>query len=400
MNTISGSVTSPKGFQASGISAGIKLPEDKDLALIFSKVPCNTAGVFTRNQVKAAPLLVTQEHMAEGHPQAVVINSGNANCCTGAQGMKDARRMAEVAADAMGLRVKNVLVASTGVIGVQLPMEVVEPGIRKAVQCLSESGGEDAAAAIMTTDTVPKQAAVQFRAGGKIVSQGGIAKGSGMIAPNMGTMLSFLTTDAEVEPGLLKVLLSESVDKSYNMVTVDGDTSTNDTVILMANGESGFRVDSEGSREAEIFREGLNALTVDLAKKIAMDGEGATKFVTVRVTSARHFPDAKAVGMAIANSNLVKTAIFGRDPNWGRILCAAGYSGVDLDPNRVKVSMAGIPIFVHGGTVPFDHGKAIEALSARDVLIEIDLGEGSESAEAYTCDFSYEYVKINAEYTT
>ncbi len=314
--------------------------------------------------------------------------------------MKDARRMAEVAAEALGLRVKDVLVASTGVIGVQLPMDKVEPGILRAVPRLSESGGEDAAAAIMTTDTVPKQGAVQFQAGGKTVSLGGIAKGSGMIAPNMGTMLSFLTTDAEVEPGVLRDLLSESVDKSYNMVTVDGDTSTNDTVILMANGESGFRVDSEGSGEAKMFRDGLNALTVDLAKKIAMDGEGATKFVTVRVTSARHLPDAKVVGMAIANSNLVKTAIFGRDPNWGRILCAAGYSGVDLDPNRVKVSMAGVPIFAHGGPVLFDHGKAIEALSAKDVLIEVDLGEGTESAEAYTCDFSYEYVKINAEYTT
>jgi glutamate N-acetyltransferase/amino-acid N-acetyltransferase len=219
-----------------------------------------------------------------------------------------------------------------------------------------------------------------------------------MIAPNMGTMLSFLTTDAEVEPGLLKSLLKGAVDRSYNMVTVDGDTSTNDTVILMANGASGVRVSAPA--DEELFRQGLSALTLDLAKQIARDGEGATKFVTVRVTSARNFADAKTVALSVANSNLVKTAIFGRDPNWGRILCAAGYSGAELDPNRVRVSMVGILIFANGTPVPFDKPKAIEAMSARDVLIEIDLGDGSEGVEAYTCDFSYDYVKINAEYTT
>ncbi len=398
MNTIPGSVTSPKGFQAAGIAAGIKASGNKDLALIFSETPCSAAGVFTLNRVKAAPVFVTQERLRDGRAQAVVVNSGNANCCTGAQGMADARRMAEVTAEALKLRAEDVLVGSTGVIGVPLPMGVVEKGIRRVVLALSPTGGDDAAEAIMTTDTVPKKAAVRAEVGGGTVTLGGMAKGAGMIAPNMGTMLSFLTTDAEVEPGLLRSLLKGAVDRSYNVVTVDGDTSTNDTVILMANGASGVRV--EGATAEGLFRQALAALTLDLARQIARDGEGATKFVTVRVTSARNFEDAKTVALSVANSNLVKTAIFGRDPNWGRILCAAGYSGAELDPNRVKVSMVGIPIFANGTPVPFDKPKAVEALSAKEVLIEIDLGDGSEAVEAYTCDFSYDYVKINAEYTT
>jgi len=398
LNTIPGSVTSPKGFQAAGIAAGIKASGNKDLALIFSETPCSAAGVFTLNRVKAAPVFVTQERLRDGRAQAVVVNSGNANCCTGAQGMADARRMAEVTAEALKLRAEDVLVGSTGVIGVPLPMEAVERGIRRIVPALSPTGGDDAAEAIMTTDTVPKKAAVRAEVGGGTVTLGGMAKGAGMIAPNMGTMLSFLTTDAEVEPGLLRSLLKGAVDRSYNVVTVDGDTSTNDTVILMANGASGVRV--EGATAEGLFRQALAALTLDLARQIARDGEGATKFVTVRVTSARNFEDAKTVALSVANSNLVKTAIFGRDPNWGRILCAAGYSGAELDPNRVKVSMVGIPIFANGTPVPFDKPKAVEALSAKEVLIEIDLGDGSEAVEAYTCDFSYDYVKINAEYTT
>jgi len=398
LNTIPGSVTSPKGFQAAGIAAGIKASGNKDLALIFSETPCSAAGVFTLNRVKAAPVFVTQERLRDGRAQAVVVNSGNANCCTGAQGMADARRMAEVTAEALKLRAEDVLVGSTGVIGVPLPMGVVEKGIRRVVLALSPTGGDDAAEAIMTTDTVPKKAAVRAEVGGGTVTLGGMAKGAGMIAPNMGTMLSFLTTDAEVEPGLLRSLLKGAVDRSYNVVTVDGDTSTNDTVILMANGASGVRV--EGATAEGLFRQALAALTLDLARQIARDGEGATKFVTVRVTSARNFEDAKTVALSVANSNLVKTAIFGRDPNWGRILCAAGYSGAELDPNRVKVSMVGIPIFANGTPVPFDKPKAVEALSAKEVLIEIDLGDGSEAVEAYTCDFSYDYVKINAEYTT
>ncbi len=398
MNTIPGSVTSPQGFKAAGIAAGIKASGNKDLALIFSETPCSAAGVFTLNRVKAAPVLVMQEYLRDGRAQAVVVNSGNANCCTGDQGMADARRMAAVTAEALGLKAEDVLPGSTGVIGVPLPMSVVEKGIRQIAPMLSPTGGDEAAEAIMTTDTVPKKVAIQVQIGGKTVTLGGMAKGAGMIAPNMGTMLSFLTTDVKMEPELLKSLLKGAVDRSYNMVTVDGDTSTNDTVILMANGASGVEV--KVAADVELFRKALSELTLDLAKQIARDGEGATKFVTVRVTSARVFADAKTVALSVANSNLVKTAIFGRDPNWGRILCAAGYSGAELDPNRVRVSMVGIPIFANGTPVPFDKPKAIEALSARDVLIEIDLGDGSENVEAYTCDFSYDYVKINAEYTT
>lgn len=398
MNTIPGSVTSPQGFKAAGIAAGIKASGNKDLALIFSETPCSAAGVFTLNRVKAAPVLVMQEYLRDGRAQAVVVNSGNANCCTGDQGMADARRMAAVTAEALGLKAEDVLPGSTGVIGVPLPMSVVEKGIRQIAPMLSPTGGDEAAEAIMTTDTVPKKVAIQVQIGGKTVTLGGMAKGAGMIAPNMGTMLSFLTTDVKMEPELLKSLLKGAVDRSYNMVTVDGDTSTNDTVILMANGASGVEV--KVAADVELFRKALSELTLDLAKQIARDGEGATKFVTVRVTSARVFADAKTVALSVANSNLVKTAIFGRDPNWGRILCAAGYSGAELDPNRVRVSMVGIPIFANGTPVPFDKPKAIEALSARDVLIEIDLGDGSENVEAYTCDFSYDYVKINAEYRT
>ena len=398
MTTIPGSVTSPQGFKAAGIAAGIKASGNKDLALIFSETPCSAAGVFTRNRVKAAPVLLCQSHLADGRAQAVIVNSGNANCCTGERGMADARRMAALTAEGLQLKPEDVLVGSTGVIGVHLPMAVVEQGIRRILPALSPTGGDDAAEATMTTDTVPKKAAVRVQIGGRTVTLGGMAKGAGMIAPNMGTMLSYLTTDAAVEPGLLQTLLKAVVDRSYNMVTVDGDTSTNDTVILMANGASGVRVTA--SADADRFREALMALTLDLAKQIARDGEGATKFVTVRVTSARNFSDARTVAMSVANSNLVKTAIFGRDPNWGRILCAAGYSGAEIDPNRVKVSMVGIPIFADGGPVPFDKPKAIEALATREVLIEIDLGDGAEAVEAYTCDFSYDYVKINAEYTT
>ncbi|MSS72332.1 MAG: bifunctional glutamate N-acetyltransferase/amino-acid acetyltransferase ArgJ [Candidatus Latescibacteria bacterium] len=398
MNTIPGSVTSPQGFKAAGIAAGIKASGNKDLALIFSETPCSAAGVFTLNRVKAAPVFLCQSHLADGRAQAVVVNSGNANCCTGDQGMADARRMAAVTAEALGLKAEDVLPGSTGVIGVPLPMAVVEKGIRQIAPMLSPTGGDEAAEAIMTTDTVPKKVAIQVQIGGKTVTLGGMAKGAGMIAPNMGTMLSFLTTDVKMEPELLKSLLKGAVDRSYNMVTVDGDTSTNDTVILMANGASGVEV--KVAADVELFRKALSELTLDLAKQIARDGEGATKFVTVRVTSARVFADAKTVALSVANSNLVKTAIFGRDPNWGRILCAAGYSGAELDPNRVRVSMVDIPIFANGTPVPFDKPKAIEALSARDVLIEIDLGDGSEGVEAYTCDFSYDYVKINAEYTT
>ena len=398
MNTIPGSVTSPQGFKAAGIAAGIKASGNKDLALIFSETPCSAAGVFTLNRVKAAPVLVMQEYLRDGRAQAVVVNSGNANCCTGDQGMADARRMAAVTAEALGLKAEDVLPGSTGVIGVPLPMSVVEKGIRQIAPMLSPTGGDEAAEASMTTATGPKTVAIPVQIGGTTVTLGGMAPGAGMIAPNMGTMLSFLTTDVKMEPELLKSLLKGAVDRSYNMVTVDGDTSTNDTVSLMANGASGVEV--KVAADVELFRKALSELTLDLAKQIARDGEGATKFVTVRVTSARVFADAKTVALSVANSNLVKTAIFGRDPNWGRILCAAGYSGAELDPNRVRVSMVGIPIFANGTPVPFDKPKAIEALSARDVLIEIDLGDGSENVEAYTCDFSYDYVKINAEYTT
>jgi glutamate N-acetyltransferase/amino-acid N-acetyltransferase len=312
--------------------------------------------------------------------------------------LADARQTAREVARELDIAPENVLVNSTGVIGVPLPMENIRAGIPAAVRDLRDDGWVDASAAIMTTDTVPKLASAQFRLDGRAVTICGIAKGAGMIAPDMATMLGFVATDAAVDPGRLETCLRVATDRSFNCITVDGDRSTNDTVLLLANGAACERPLSGG--EIESFQKGLNAVCGSLARQIARDGEGATKLITIRVAGAASTRDARTIGLSVGNSNLVKTAVFGRDPNWGRILCAIGYAGVPVEPYKISVSMAGIPIYGNGGGLPFDSEEAIRALSGTDVDIEINLDQGEENATIYTCDLTYDYVRINAEYTT
>lgn len=396
---VDGGVTAAAGFQASGVKARIKY-DKKDVAVIYSEVPAAAAGVFTTNKVKAAPVLLSMEHLADGSARAVVVNSGYANACTGDDGMAIAREMAAVTAQGLKIKPSEVIVASTGVIGQQIPMDRLIPGITLAIGALSAAGGGDAAEAIMTTDTVPKEAAVQFQLAGRTVTIGGIAKGSGMINPNMATMLSFLTSDADIAPDMLKKALKYAADRSFNMVTVDGDTSTNDTLVILANGMAGnARIEREDENFAA-FRDALLEVCAALAKMIARDGEGATKFVEIQVLNAASFEDGKAVAMAVANSNLVKTAIFGEDANWGRIICAVGYSGVSIDPGKIDIFLGDEKMAENGSGLIFSEDRAKQILQGREVTITIDLHLGETNVTAWTCDFSYDYVKINADYRT
>lgn len=398
MDILENTIKPPKGFKATGIHCGLKPNGAKDFALIVSDRPATAAGMFTTNRVFAAPVAVNREHLQNGQAQVIVVNSKNANACTGEQGLKDARQTAKWAADKMGCAPEDVLVNSTGVIGVPLPTDKIQKGIEIGFPELSENGWDDAAQAIMTTDTVPKKASVQLTLGGKKVTLSGITKGAGMIAPNMATMLGFVATDAKLTPDQTQIALQKAVVQSFNCITVDGDMSTNDTVLFLANGAADNSPLSED--EFQTFQTALNALCESLAKQIARDGEGATKLITIRVKNAKNFADARTIGLSVANSSLVKTAVFGRDPNWGRILCAVGYAGVEIHPQKVDVSMAGIPIFSQGSGLAFDKQAAIDALGATDIDIDINLNDGSASATIYTCDFTYDYVRINAEYTT
>lgn len=393
-----GNITSPKGFKAAGIHVGVKPGSaEKDLALVYSEEPASAAAVYTTNRVQAAPIQVDREHLQDGRARAVVLNSGNANACTGAQGLENARRMCHQTAQALKLQTDEVLVCSTGVIGVQLPIETIEKGIPAAAAALAADGGADAAQAIMTTDTVPKTYAVELASGLRV---GGMAKGAGMIAPNMATMLAVAATDAAVAPGLLREMLNQATKRSFNCVTVDGDMSTNDTLIALANGAAGAPLIAGEGPTADEFYAGLEEVCRQLARQIARDGEGATKLVAIQVQNAQSEEEARKVGLAVANSSLVKTAVFGCDPNWGRILCAVGYSGADVDPARVQVSLCGTPIYGGGAGRDFDKEKLIAAMREKDIPIHIDLQQGRAEAEIYTCDLSYEYVRINAEYTT
>lgn len=403
---VDGGVTAPQGFQAAGVSAGIKKNGKRDLALIYAEKPCSAAGVFTQNLVKAAPVLLDMEHLekTQGRAQAIVVNSGNANACTGAQGRQDALTMAELAAAKLGLAPEEVLVASTGVIGQPLPMEKVKQGIELAVAALSKAGGREAVEAIMTTDTKPKEIAVSFSLQGREVTLGAMAKGAGMIHPNMATMLCFITTDAAVAPEALHRALQRAVDATFNMLTVDGDTSTNDSVLVLANGLAGNEELNEGSDGYEDFVEALTYVCRDLARKIAADGEGATKLLEVVVKNAPSLQDARLVAKAVASSNLVKTALFGEDANWGRVLCAAGYSGARFDPEKVDIylqSRAGrIQTAARGAGLPFDEEAAARILKEQEITFVLDLQAGDAEATAYSCDFSYDYVRINADYRT
>jgi len=396
---IAGGVTAAPGFLASGIHCGIKKVKAPDLALIFSKEPCTAAGLFTTNRAIAAPVRLTQEHIKSRMLQAIVANSGNANACTGPPGEAIAREMAELAARHLGIAPEQVAVASTGVIGEFLPLEAIQSGISQAVKALSPKGSRNAARAIMTTDRRPKEAALRANVGGRMVTLGGIAKGSGMIHPNLATMLAFITTNAAVEPAMLQQMLSVATERSFNMITVDGETSTNDMLICLANGKAG-NPDLNKSPEARaIFQEILDTVCVTLAKEIARDGEGSTKFVEIVVQHAESFKQAKAIAMNVARSNLVKTAFFGEDVNWGRIMAAIGAAGVEVDPGRIHLSFDQVRLVENGvGLGPAAERQAMKVLKKKSFALTIDLNAGDVSATAWTCDLSYDYIKINASY--
>lgn len=401
MKKIDGYVTAPKGFVAAGVKSGIKKSGKEDVAVILSQVPAAVGAVFTQNMMASPSVLVSKEIAKNDYIRAIVVNAGNANACTGEQGIKDASMMAELTAKAVGSNKEEVLVCSTGVIGHFLPMDKIENGINAAVKALSVEGGESAAEAIQTTDTFVKKNAYEFELSGKTVTIAGIAKGSGMIHPNMATMLTFITTDAAVEPSLLKKMTKYVADRSFNMVVVDGDTSTNDTMIVMANGQAqNSLIDSENHPDYQTFLQAFLTISQDLAKLIARDGEGATKFLAVNVTGANDFVEAKAVAMAIAKSPLVKTAFFGQDPNWGRIVCAAGYSGVNFLPEKMSVALNNVTIFKNGMSIKADEKQLQDIMEQKDIEVQVTLGQGEAEATVWTCDFSYDYVKINAEYHT
>lgn len=347
-------VTFAKGFVAAGVKAGIKKSGNLDVAVIYTKTKAAVAGTFTQNKVAAAPVYVSKEVVATGSAHAIVANAGCANACTGQQGLDNAYKMAQIAADELGVNADDVIVGSTGVIGVNLPMDKLEAGIKNAVANLSIDGSDDAGKAIITTDTYSKSVTCEFELSGKTVRMGAIAKGSGMIRPNMATMLCYITTDIAIEQSILQKAVSACVEKSFNMISVDGDMSTNDMVIVLANGEANNEKITEENADYKIFFDKLMMLCTELAKQIAADGEGASKFLTINVKGAKSFADAKTVGMAIANSPLVKTAFFGEDPNWGRVICAVGYSGVDMVPEKTVVKFGGITIFANGTGATYD----------------------------------------------
>jgi len=387
------------GFLAGSVEAAIKKPGRADLALIYSETPAVSAAVFTTNSVKAAPVLLDMEVARKGKARAVVANSGNANACTGARGMKDALNMAHLSAEALGVDTSDVFVASTGVIGNPMPMDRVKAGIAKLPGALSAHGWEAAARAVMTTDTAMKIHGVKLDIGGSEVSILGIAKGSGMINPNMATMLCFVATNAAIERPALKAALKDSVDTSFHCITVDGDTSTNDTVIVLANGLAYNPVIKKGTKEYAVFKAALDEVLLGLAKMIVKDGEGATKFVEVAIEGAKDAKDAAKAAKAIANSPLVKTALFAADPNWGRIICAAGYSGAAMDPDGTEIWFDKVCMVKGGvGQGPKLEAKAAKVMKKPEYKLTVKLGAGSASARVYTTDFSYEYVKINAEY--
>ena len=405
MKCIDGGVTSAKGFQAAGIAAGIKKGNTKDMAMIYSEKPCTTAGTFTTNLVKAAPVKWDQKVVYEApYTQAVVCNSGIANACTGAEGYGYCEATAKAAAEVLDIPKESVLVASTGVIGQQLPMEKLEAGVKKLAPVLSgaRQAGILAAESIMTTDTVRKEAAVEIELSGKTVTIGGMCKGSGMIHPNMCTMLGFVTTDAAIEKQLLQEALSEVVADTYNMISVDGDTSTNDTVLVLANGMAENPVITEKNEDYETFKGALKYVNTSLAKQIAADGEAASALFEVKIIGAETKEQAVVLSKSVITSNLTKAAIFGHDANWGRILCAMGYSGAQFDPDKVDLafeSSAGhIQIIENGVAVNYSEEEATRILSENYVTAIADLKMGQETAIAWGCDLTYDYVKINADY--
>ena len=405
MEIITGGVTAAKGFMAAGVEAGIKYQNRKDMAMVYSKTPCRAAGVFTTNVVKAAPVLWDKEVVeSEWEAQAIVVNSGIANACTGKLGYEYCRETAGAAADALEISPQSVLICSTGVIGMQLPMEKMTEGVRMLAKAIKpgEEAGTDAAKAIMTTDTRNKQVAVKVTIGGKEVTIGGMCKGSGMIHPNMCTMLAFVTTDVNISKKLLQEALSAHVQDTFNMVSVDGDTSTNDTLLVLANGQAGNHEITEKGADYDTFVEALHYVNETLAKKIAGDGEGATALFEVKVIHADNKEDAKTLAKSVITSSLTKAALFGHDANWGRILCALGYSGAKFDPEAIELyleSSAGkILIFKDGMAADYSEEEATRILSCSEVTALVDMKMGEAEATAWGCDLTYDYVKINADY--
>jgi len=398
---LTGGVTAVPGILASGIAAGIKPSGKKDLALLYSSSPARAAAVFTSNQVKGAPVLVSQEHVKSGVAQAIVASSGCSNVCTGEQGMRDAREMTKVVGDLLRIPARQVLIASTGVIGQPLPMDRIRAALPKLVKALSPQGGHAAAEAIMTTDTRPKEAAVKVEVNGRPITIGGIAKGVGMIEPHLATMFCFLTTDAAVAPAALRSALKRSVDDSFNRITVDSDQSTSDTVAILANGLAETAPLDAGSRGFRQFTRALGAVTTRLARMLVEDGEGATRLVTVAVRGARTRRDAVAVARSVANSPLVKTAINGQDPNWGRIMMAIGKSPARVEADKIAVAFED-ELLVERGMLRdgAKHERIRETMTRPAYTITIDLGLGRGEAHVFTCDLSEEYVRINAKYTT
>ena len=404
MKVIEGGVCAAKGFSANGVHCGIrKNHTKKDLSLIFSSVPGSAAAVYTTNLVKGAPLTVTKKHLSNGIAQAVICNSGNANTCN-ANGIEIAEEMSALTAKTLGISAGDMIVASTGVIGQPLSIDPIAAGLPELVAGLSPEGGQAAAEGIMTTDTIRKEVAVEFTLGGKTCRLGGIAKGSGMIHPNMATMLVFLTTDAAITPAMLQKALSGDIANTFNMLSIDGDTSTNDMVTVLANGLAGNPiVDAEGD-DYTAFMKALNSVTIALCRMIAGDGEGATKLLECKVTGAADLPTAKTVAKSVICSSLLKAAMFGADANWGRVLCAIGYSGANVDVNKVDVafrSAAGtVEVCKNGAGLPFSEEIAKKVLLEKEIEILVELNSGDVSATAWGCDLTYDYVKINGDYRT
>ncbi len=404
MKMIEGGICAAKGFTASGVHCGVRKNKTKrDIALIFSEKQASAAAVYTTNLVKGAPLLVTKKHLTNGKAQAVICNSGNANTCN-ANGIEIAEKMSELVAENISVDAKDVVVASTGVIGQPLDIEPIKNGLPELCEGLSEENGGFAAAAIMTTDTIPKEVAVEFTLSGKTCRLGGIAKGSGMIHPNMATMLVFLTTDAAISPEMLSKALKGDISNTFNMISIDGDTSTNDMVVCLANGMAENPEITEENEDFKEFMKALNTVTVALCRMIAGDGEGATKLLECSVTGADSEITAKTVAKSVICSSLLKAAMFGADANWGRVLCAIGYSGAQVDVNKVGVSFKSskgeIEVCKNGAGVPFSEEKAKEILLEKEIEILVTLDSGEFSSKAWGCDLTYDYVKINGDYRT
>ncbi|MCM1174098.1 MAG: bifunctional glutamate N-acetyltransferase/amino-acid acetyltransferase ArgJ [Blautia sp.] len=405
MKIIEGGVTAARGFEAAGVEASIKYRDRKDMALIYSQRPCVTAGVFTSNIVKAAPVMWDKEVVAHSpYAQAVVANAGIANACTGSQGYECCKQTARAAAECLQIPADAVLVASTGVIGMQIPVEKIEEGVKKLAEqkAGTTEAGRIAAEAIMTTDTISKQAAVTFEIGGKTVTLGGMCKGSGMIHPDMCTMLGFLTTDAAISKELLQEALSENVVDTFNMISVDGDTSTNDTLVIMANGMAENPEITLKNEDYDKFREALNYVNTTLAKMMAGDGEGATALFETKVIHARTKEDARKLSRSVISSNLSKAAVFGHDANCGRFLCALGYAGAVFDPDNLEVFLENgeksLLVYRDGTVADYSEEEAAQILSAPEVKVLVDMKAGDAEATAWGCDLTYEYVKINADY--